>query len=180
MPIYDSSVTTRRKTWAFAAVFALLGTLFHVLAHGAVAPWGLGILGVLSVALAVPAARITITPRSLPVVFLALFAGQLVLHVVLAGVGHGGSTTTSVVPTGHMASSHALAALLAAGVLYFADTLAAAWSRFLASVIGSNHLAPTPIPARAGAVFAETVLVSYQCDSGHVWSRGPPLASATR
>lgn len=172
------------RTFAFAIAFAILGALFHSFGHGTASIPGLLLILFVSTILAVPAAHLTISVRSLPVLFGALLGGQLVLHVILAGVGHGESAVSmagnSVVPGVHMTAMHAVAAVISTAVLSFADSLSAAWTRFLASVIGARVPVIEPIAAGNVIGFAEPVHRLLDSVNGHVFSRGPPLASVTR
>ena len=174
-------VSKWRKTFAFATAFAILGALFHSFGHGTASIPGLLLILFVSAVLAIPAARLTVSRRSLPVVFGALFGGQLLLHVIMAGVGHGDSGASvagnSVIPGLHMTTMHAGAAVISAGIIYFADSIAVAWSRFLASVIGVRVPVSAPVATRVVTEFAEPQRRLFDYVNGNVFSRGPPLAS---
>jgi hypothetical protein len=176
-------VSRWRKTFAFAIAFAILGAIFHSVGHGSASTTGLVLIGFVSAILAVPAAQLTFSARSIPVLFGALFGAQLVLHVVLAGVGHGEAGTAmagnSVIPGLHMTAMHAIAALISTAILYFADSLSAAWSRFFASVIGARVYPIEPVASGKVIGFAEPVHRLRNCVNDSVYSRGPPLASVT-
>lgn len=170
-----------RKTLAFATVFAILGALFHSLAHGSVSISGLVVIACLSGVLAIPAAQLKISARSLPALIVALFGGQLMIHVLLAVVGHGNSmnavTDGQLIPGLFMTLMHAIAAIIAAGALYFAEGISTAWARFLASVVGVAVSPIQPVSDRSTSIFAEPCCPVLNVLQRNVLSRGPPLAS---
>ena len=125
------------------AVLTLAG---HTAGSGAVDALGVGIVAVLSIALA---AALSARTLSLPALIAVLLAGQGFLHLVVtlsAAHPHGTSGTS---PTA-MLVGHAVAGVIAAILIAQADRLAARWQAYLAAVIGAD-CPPSPAIARTTA-----------------------------
>ena len=167
------------RSVAFAFVFLTLGLIFHTLADGSISALGIILVAVLAVAFALPAARLKMVPRRLPAVFGAVFGAQLVLHVILSVTPHaGGHMSHSLVPSALMSAAHGMAALVATVVLYFADSLAAAWSRFTASFVGERRVSLPYLNILETDVQYEHVNpIHFRLLSGKILSRGPPLST---
>lgn len=124
------------------AVLTLAG---HTAGGGALDPVGVGIVALLSIALA---AALSARTLSLPILLAVLLAGQGFLHLVVSlSASHPhGTESASAASTATMVSAHALAAVVAAVLIAHADQLASRWQAFLAAVIG------TAAPRSAGIV----------------------------
>ena len=161
------------------AALAVLTLAGHTAAGGALDALGIGIVAVLSTALA---AALSTRALSLPVLIAVLLAGQGFLHLVVSlGVSHPhGSTGTSSAGTSStaMIAGHAVAGIVAALLIAHADRLAARWNAFLASVIGVAvaHTAaiahPAPAFARDGHDPRATLVLLLH----GVVRRGPPAS----
>lgn len=132
----------------------------HLLAGGGVpGPGPLAVLLALSGALVLGLARQRL---SFAGTFGVLVVGEVAFHVVLAVsavTAHGAhGHASSVLPSPAMSGGHLLAALAAAFVIRFADSVIEAWRRFLASGLGGRFAVvgivgwcrPTVVPAVAG------------------------------
>ena len=168
------------KVLGFASAFTILGVTFHSAASGSVNLGGLLSMGVFALILAVPSSRIRINSRSVPVLFAALFAGQLLMHVLMTVTSHAGQgrdiSTHSLLPNASMTLAHMLAALISTGIVFYAGTLAQAWSRFLASLVGVDFVV-APLASESVIGNARPVTSSFSfINSSEMITRGPPLS----
>ena len=170
---------TGHRSLSFAFVFLLLGLVFHTLADGSISAVGSILVAGLAVAFALPAARLKMIPRRLPAIFGAVFAAQLLMHVILSVAPHaGGHTSHSLVPGALMTAAHGVAALVATAALYFADSLAAAWARFTASVLGERKISlPYQNILETDVQYEFVNPIHFRLLSGKMFSRGPPLST---
>ena len=168
------------KVLALASTFAILGVTFHSAASGSVNPGGLLCIGVFALILAVPSARIKFKPRGAPLLFAALFGGQLLMHILMTVTSHAGQgsdiSTHSILPNVTMTLAHMLAALISTGIVFYAGTLAQAWSRFLASLIGVD-LVVAPIASDSVIGSSRPITRSFSfINSSEMVTRGPPTS----
>ena len=167
---------TRRATRAglLGSALAVLTLAGHTAGSGTVDVLGVGIVTVLSIALA---AALSARPLSLPALIAVLLAGQGFLHLVVslsAAHPHGASSTSSAT----MLAAHVAAGVVAAVLIAHADRLAARWQAFLASVIGAASPQGVTVAHAAAAQAvsdfgARTTLVLLLHG---VIRRGPPLS----
>lgn len=170
------------KMLGFASAFTVLGLAFHAAAEGSVGWGGLLSVGLIACIAAVPSAQIKITTRGLPALVGALFAGQLLMHMMLALTSHGSrfaDSTHMLIPSISMIAMHMLAAFLSAGIVFYAGTIAQAWSRFLSSLIGAEfvlaHVDREQVNSSTGLV---NVFHSF-FNSNEMFTRGPPASSVS-
>lgn len=153
------------------AVLTLAG---HTAGSGTVDALGVGIVAVLSIALA---AALSARTLALPALTAVLLAGQGFLHLVVslsAAHPHSASGTSSAA----MLAGHTVAGVVAALVIAHADRLAARWQAFLATVIGtarprSNAVAHPIAPATTEGHDPRVILVLLLHG---VVRRGPPAS----
>lgn len=168
------------KVLGFTSAFTVLGLAFHGAAEGSVSWGGLFSVGLIALIVAVPSSRIKITIKGLPLLFGALFAGQLLMHMLLSLTTHGAQPGThSLIPTMHMTAMHLLAALISGAIVFYAGTIAQAWSRFLSSIIGVDFVV---VAVDRDVVTAPTGLVTRSItffNSDEMFTRGPPASSVS-
>ena len=168
------------KLLGLASAFTILGVTFHSAASGSVNLGGLLSMGVFALILAVPCSRIRINSRNVPLLFMALFAGQLLMHVLMTVTSHAGQgrdiSTHSILPNASMTAAHMLAALISTGIVFYAGTLAQAWSRFLGSLIGVD-LVVAPIASDSVIGSSRPITRSFSfINSSKMITRGPPTS----
>lgn len=164
----------------FASAFTFLGLAFHSAAAGSVSLGGLLSVGLISLILAVPSSRIKITVKGLPLLIGALFAGQLLMHMMLSLTSHGSPVGThSLIPSMQMTTMHVLAALISGAIVFYAGTIAQAWSRFLASIIGVDlvlvHVERDSVTGPMSPVHRSFSFFN----SNEMFTRGPPAFSVS-
>ena len=158
------------------AVLTLAG---HTAAGGALDPLGIGIVAVLSIALA---AALSTRALALPALVAVLLAGQGFLHLVISfSAAHPHGTThasSSGAASAAMITGHAVAGVVAALLIAHADRLAGRWRAFLASVIGADapHSAAIPCPTPAVARVGHDPRVTLVLLLHGVVRRGPPAS----
>lgn len=119
----------------------------HTAGGGALDALGIGIALVLSIGLA---AALSARALSVPALIAVLLAGQGFLHLVVsfsAAHAHGASSMSTTA----MLAGHAVAGVVAAVLIAHADSLAARWRAFLATVIGATSPRTSPVAATAAS-----------------------------
>lgn len=149
----------------------------HTAGGGMVDPVGLAIVAGMSAALA---AALSGHPLRIGRLIVVLVAGQALLHTVLtfsAGHAHLAGAQPA---TGVMIGAHVAAALVAAGLIWRADELAARWGAFIATVLGVRPAPPAaPTSPSASVVRATAAPSAALLLLLHgVVRRGPPAPAA--
>jgi hypothetical protein len=169
-------VLSRRVVRAglLGSALAVLTLAGHTAGSGAVDALGLGIVAVLSIALA---AALSARTLALPTLIAVLLAGQGFLHLVVslsAAHPHGTTGTSSAA----MLAGHAVAGIVAAILIAHADRLAARWQAYLASVIGADCPPSAAIeqPTAAPAVEGHDPRITLVLLLHGVARRGPPAS----
>jgi hypothetical protein len=174
-------VLTRRivRAGLLGSALTVLTLAGHTSAGGALDVVGVGITALVALALAV---ALSARALSFPLLLAVLLAGQGLLHVLVtitAGHAHAaaGPSTDPVV----MVVAHALAALVAAALITYADHLAARWQAFLATVLGASVPSlPTPsLSTRTGVPRADSAAGALVLLLHGVVRRGPPSSVAS-
>lgn len=163
-----------------ASAFTFLGLAFHSAAEGSVSLGGAFSVGVIAAIAAVPSSRIKIAAKGLPLLIGALFVGQLLMHMMLSLTSHGSQVGThSLIPSMQMTAMHVLAALISGAVVFYAGTIAQAWSRFLASIIGVGlvlvHVERDSVTCPISPVHRSFSFFN----SNEMFTRGPPVSSVS-
>jgi hypothetical protein len=155
------------------AALAVLTLAGHLAGQGALDPVGTSLVVVLALGLGWAASA---RAGSLARVLVVLLAGQAFLHLVLSfTTGHAHSSTDHTSPLA-MVAGHALAALIAAGVIARADDTLRRWDAFLSATLGWA-LRPAAPPTRAASGVAPSpspLRAPLQTLEHRVERRGPP------
>ena len=171
---------TRRivRAGLLGSALAVLTLAGHTAAGGALDVIGVGVTAIVAFALA---AALSARPLPVPVLLAVLLAGQGLLHVLLTlSADHAHAAAGAPIAPAAMAGAHALAAIVAAALLTYADRLAARWQAFLGTVLGASTLSlPTPaVPPRAGIAPADVTAGVLVLLLHGVIRRGPPVPAA--
>lgn len=155
------------------AALAILTIAGHTAAGGSVDLTGLALVTLLALLLGSAVSRARLNAFG---VLGVLLGGQALLHLVLTFTAHPHSTSGAGPSTSAMVAAHAVAALLATGVISHADDIAAGWQRFLSVILGADPIRHVVI-ARPGAVAAQQQVDATALTGvlvGQVVRRGPP------
>lgn len=168
----NASNEVRLRRWALAGVLVMLSIISHSSAAGSL-PDSMGLIAgvVLATALACAVGQ---RRRSFLWLLSYLFAGQMLIHLVMVATGHHG---VSYLPDASMLTAHFLAALVAAVVFARGEQLAAAWARSARRLLGApavdSGLIPEHLPPRSlhTAAPIKPLFVHLDCAP----RRGPPV-----
>lgn len=134
-----------------------------------------------SAVVALPASAIAVAVagrrRSMPSLIATLLAGELLLHLLLvtsAGHAHHGS----MFPSGLMLIGHVAAAVSAALVFAYGETLTARWLAYLAQAIGAPLLPTLAHPPTSTPVITFTGIWIDVRLTQALTRRGPPASMA--
>ena len=150
-----------------------LGLIAHTVALGTITLLGASIAVLLGIGLAIPISRGVI--HRVPLVA-SVFGAEILIHMSLCVTSHtvDHSTVGGFVPSGSMLFWHAAAATVAMLVITFMDSVYAAWTRVLASVIGGMWERPSIEGNTAHTTTEKTESFDGRRLGETEISRGPP------